>query len=175
MTAGQKKMYVQMEACWRRHASLMAIEVARAYDEDKNLVPLYILTDSDPIYDPVTPGFAYSANVDPAGDYASHLSIINDSKNPTGGNMIESGSTNVLFPMAFRYTIGNQVKLTIDNMSLFNITIYLNLSASNNPSDVIWDGTTSINSESTSVVEFNATRDARGSGLYAFAFLISVV
>lgn len=64
----------------------MALEVARAYDENKNLVPLYILTDDDPVYEPVSPGFIWSFdNYGESNNPNLVLSISNNAMNPTGG------------------------------------------------------------------------------------------
>lgn len=63
----------------------MALEVARAYDADKNLVPLYILTDGDQVYDPVTPGFEL-ISLTFENPYIPFNVIVN-SKNPTGGRL----------------------------------------------------------------------------------------
>ena len=71
----------------------MALEVARAYDENKNLVPLYILTDGDPVYDPVTPGFIYDMDNygdSPDTDANLTLNIMSDAMNPTGGTILDN-------------------------------------------------------------------------------------
>ena len=164
-----------MEACWRRHASLMAIEVARAYDEDKNLVPLYILTDSYPIYDPVTPGFVWESSADVSEVNTSHLVISANSKNPTGGDMNKSTSHYVMFTMKSSYDKNDHLKLSIENISTFNIIVYLSLCSSTSSSSLIWEGSTSVNAESTSLIEFNSAYDSAGTAFYAFSFLVSVV
>lgn len=174
MTAGQKKNVCSNGGVLGRHASLMAIEVARAYDEDKNLVPLYILTDSDPIYDPVTPGFVYGASADVSENYTSHLIITANSKNPTGGDMKGDSSDYVMFPLRFSYNKNDHVELSIENSSTFNIRVYLSLSASSSLS-VVWEGSISVNAGSTGLVEFDSIYDSTGPVLYAFAFLVSVV
>lgn len=69
----------------------MALEVARAYDENKNLVPLYILTDDDPVYEPVTPGFIWSFdNYGSSSNPNLVLNISNNAMNPTGGALTVS-------------------------------------------------------------------------------------
>ena len=56
----------------------MAFEVARAYDENKNLVPLYILTDGE--VPEVSPGF------DVTSQGGSTFIVTSYSSNPTGGS-----------------------------------------------------------------------------------------
>lgn len=63
----------------------MAYQVAQAYDENKNLVPLYVLTDGDPVYEPTTPGFELiPLSFD--NPYIPFNVIVN-SKNPVGGSL----------------------------------------------------------------------------------------
>lgn len=100
----------------------MALEVARAYDENKNLVPLYILTDDDPVYEPVSPGFVWSFdNYGSTNDPNVVLNISNNAMNPTGGALTVSSdyeemstgiSTNI-----------NNVSIRINNNSSFDIIV----------------------------------------------------
>lgn len=93
----------------------MALEVARAYDENKNLVPLYILTDNDPVYDPVTPGFLVTTDTaSPVSD--SKVYVTNNSMNPAGGQ-INNGND---IDMGRSY-INSSPNVTIINESNFDI------------------------------------------------------
>lgn len=94
----------------------MALEVARAYDENKNLVPLYILTDGDPVYDPVTPGFIVTSGNENTTDNIE-IYINNNAMNPTGGDM---GSVD--FDLNFLRANTNPVVVLINN-SNFKITV----------------------------------------------------
>ena len=97
----------------------MALEVAHAYDENKNLVPLYIVTDSDPVYEPTTPGFDYSVyNPD---NSTCTLIIISNSLNPTGGSLV-SEETNVSF---LNRLTSSDIKINISNQSGKNLYIVL--------------------------------------------------
>lgn len=73
------------EGTLRRRAFIMALEVAHAYDENKNLVPLYIVTDSDPVYEPTTPGF----ELIPLSFESPYIpfNVVVNSKNPVGGSL----------------------------------------------------------------------------------------
>ena len=73
------------EGTLRRRAFIMALEVAHAYDDNKNLVPLYIVTDSDPVYEPTTPGFELIP-LSFENPYIPFNVVVN-SKNPTGGGL----------------------------------------------------------------------------------------
>lgn len=106
----------------------MALEVARAYDADKNLVPLYILADGDPVYDPVTPGFTwvfdnYGETLNSPAELV--FSIISDAMNPTGGNVTLDGERS-LFTTAIWKTANPTVTLKIKNQTHFDIKISLN-------------------------------------------------
>ena len=93
----------------------MAIEVARAYDSDKNLVPLYILTDSDPIYDPVSPGFDTELQKND-----KLITVTASSKNPTGGNITVIGASN--FYASYKGVSGTW---KVINNSSFDIKVIL--------------------------------------------------
>ena len=70
----------------------MAFEVARAYNEDKNLVPLYVLTDGE--IPEVSPGFVASlSNVSSGDTITYYLSITNNSSNPAGGLVSKTGTS----------------------------------------------------------------------------------
>lgn len=56
----------------------MAYQVAQAYDENKNLVPLYVLTDGE--VPEVSPGFSATRN-------AAFIYIVATSTNPVGGDV----------------------------------------------------------------------------------------
>ena len=114
----------------------MALEVARAYDADKNLVPLYILTDGDPVYDPVTPGFTMSYNKtynndSPSSNEENYFNIIVTSTglNPTGGSISIPSDFYIWNKDGGNYVVFTaNVHFTILNTSKFNIECVLNLS-----------------------------------------------
>lgn len=152
----------------------MAIEVARAYDEDKNLVPLYILTDSDPIYDPVTPGFVYTAEADPSGSYTSRLTITSNSKNPTGGDMM-NGAGYISLPTAGAVSSASTVIVVIiENISTFSIRASVSMSALST-SSIRYSGTINLDSGSNQQIQFEIGTSTSRSGVYLRSFLISVV
>lgn len=125
----------------------MALEVARAYDSNKNLVPLYILTDSDPVYDPVTPGFEFNV-YSYSGEPVIDIVVINDSMNPTGGNMEASTTIEDL-----SYSLPNgstKIKLNCVNNSNFDILISINMSLYYRSSSA-YRKTNTINESSVSV------------------------
>ena len=96
----------------------MALEVARAYDADKNLVPLYILTDGDPVYDPVTPGFIVTGDTEsPVSD--SKVYVTNNAMNPTGGQI--NNGNDISLGQSYVNKNTNPV-ITIINESNFDIT-----------------------------------------------------
>lgn len=108
----------------------MAYQVAQAYDEDKNLVPLYILTDGE--VPEVSPGFsAIAAN--------ATVTITQTSTNPTGGTLdlgdmelikntwkIENLSQfTIKVSMSMLDNVGAQSStgsITIDSMSYSNLS-----------------------------------------------------
>lgn len=111
----------------------MALEVARAYDADKNLVPLYILTDGDQVYDPVTPGFTwafdnYGETLNSPADLV--FSIISDAMNPTGGNITLDGERHI-FTTDIWKTANPTVTLKINNQTPFDIKISLTCTIQN--------------------------------------------
>ena len=104
------------EGTLRRRAFIMALEVAHAYDDNKNLVPLYIVTDSDPVYEPTTPGFFVMGDTEsPVSD--SKVYVTNNAMNPTGGQ-INNGNDIRLG----RSYINTSPTITIINESNFDIT-----------------------------------------------------
>lgn len=151
----------------------MAIEAARAYDENKNLVPLYILTDSDPIYDPVTPGFVYSAEADSSGNYTSRLTITSNSKNPTGGDMM-GGDGYIYLPFNYNPNQNTAVIVIVENISNLDIRTTLSISV-NNDTAIVYSGTISLNSGSNQQIQFETNTPATSFGVYLRSFLISVV
>ena len=95
----------------------MAFEVARAYDENKNLVPLYILTDGE--VPEVTPGFtAVVSGVDKVGGKTIITVIIaQTSSNPSGG--LADSDVNESY---FSWDKDN-ITVKIYNNSDFNLTV----------------------------------------------------
>ena len=115
----------------------MAYQVAQAYDEDKNLVPLHILTDGE--VPEVSPGFsAIAAN--------ATVTITQTSTNPTGGTL-DLGTFDL---------INNTWR--IENLSQF--TIKVSMSMLNGSSTQSSTGSITINSMSYS----NLTWSPYGSG-----------
>lgn len=92
----------------------MAYQVAQAYDENKNLVPLYVLTDGE--VPEVSPGF--DALVNDEG-----ISITATSTNPTGG-LIELG----------KCFVPNDGQVTVYNMSDFLIKVSYTVDVTNGAS-----------------------------------------
>lgn len=91
----------------------MAYQVAQAYDEDKNLVPLYILTDGE--VPEVSPGFsAIAAN--------AIVTITQTSTNPTGGTL----------DLGELYTTSNTWR--IENLSQFTIKVSMSFVSSSSES-----------------------------------------
>lgn len=105
----------------------MALEVARAYDENKNLVPLYIATDSDPVYDPVTPGFIYQFDnyAESSTDVADLvLNVMANAMNPSGGELsIINEGTRISFTTEISETKNPTITLKINNQSNFDIKV----------------------------------------------------
>ena len=101
----------------------MALEIARAYDADKNLVPLYILTDGDPVYDPVTPGFIY--DIDNYGDSPDTdanltLNIMSDAMNPTGGTVLDD---TIQVHLSDSINGNSLVRVYINNQTSFDLKV----------------------------------------------------
>lgn len=109
----------------------MPYEVARAYDKDKNLVPLYVLYDGE--VPEVSPGFDVTAS-------SSNLILISsNSSNPTGGNFDkiygrDSASTG---------TTINTIK--IYNNSAFHINVVVGVSNSSAECDMQPNSNTVLN------------------------------
>ena len=91
----------------------MAFEVARAYDENKNLVPLYILTDGE--VPEVSPGFDVSASSNVDGNITIQITVT--SSNPTGGNAV------TLNPINFASSSQGTKTITIYNKTKYNLSI----------------------------------------------------
>lgn len=91
----------------------MAYQVAQAYDEDKNLVPLYILTDGE--VPEVSPGFDVSANSD--NDENITIQITATSSNPTGGNAVTPN------PVVYRPSTEGAATITIYNKTKYNLSV----------------------------------------------------
>lgn len=83
----------------------MAYQVAQAYDENKNLVPLYVLTDGE--VPEVSPGFEVSAT-----SY-DNIVITSNSSNPTGGN----------FESVYKRE-SSGLGTTIDNVNVINNSMF---------------------------------------------------
>ena len=99
----------------------MAFEVARAYDENKNLVPLYILTDGE--VPEVSPGFDAVVSSLKVVSQTTVITIVitSNSSNPTGGfvNTPQTGLAGSWNSRALRFII--------DNNSQFNIKVSGNI------------------------------------------------
>lgn len=99
----------------------MAFEVARAYDENKNLVPLYILTDGE--VPEVNPGFVALVSSFEVVSQTTVVTIVitSNSSNPTGGfvNTPQTGLYGSWNSRALRFII--------DNSSQFNIKVSGNI------------------------------------------------
>lgn len=95
----------------------MAFEVARAYDENKNLVPLYILTDGE--VPEVTPGFTtVVSGVDKVGGKTIITVIIaQTSSNPSGG--LADSDVNESYFSWYK----DNITVKIYNNSDFNLTV----------------------------------------------------
>lgn len=90
----------------------MAYQIAQAYDENKNLVPLYVLTDGE--VPEVSPGFEML--VVSASEWGNiEVSIVSNSTNPTGGVITDST------PISIR--ANGDINITVYNNSEFNIVV----------------------------------------------------
>lgn len=96
----------------------MALEVARAYDENKNLVPLYILTDGD--IPEVTPGFDFVVSYKSSTSY--DLTIVSNSSNPTGGVISKDVNLSIT-------NSGNNCTINVANDSDFNVSVSMDIIA----------------------------------------------
>lgn len=105
----------------------MALEVARAYDENKNLVPLYIATDSDPVYEPVTPGFIWTFdNYGSTNSPDLRLIITSNALNPTGGELDFNSSAYNNFTTNIDKSL-SIVHISVYNESGFDIIVNFNI------------------------------------------------
>lgn len=125
----------------------MALEVARAYDENKNLVPLYIATDSDPVYDPVTPGFAFGV-YSYSNEYDIDITIINNAMNPTGGDIPSTNIENLPYSVL---ASAKTVNINCVNNSNFDIMISINMVLYRRSSSSIYSTLTIVTESSLSV------------------------
>ena len=91
----------------------MAFEVARAYDENKNLVPLYILTDGE--VPEVSPGFDVSASSDAERNITIQITVT--SSNPTGGNVVTPN------PISYAPSSQNTKTITVYNKTKYNLSV----------------------------------------------------
>ena len=91
----------------------MALEVARAYDENKNLVPLYILTDGE--VPEVSPGFDISASSDTERNITIQITVT--SSNPTGGNAVTPT------PIGYAPSSQGTKTITIYNKTKYNLSV----------------------------------------------------
>lgn len=89
----------------------MAYQIAQAYDENKNLVPLYVLTDGE--VPEVSPGFEMLVVSSEWGNI--EVSIVSNSTNPTGGVITDST------PISIR--ANGDINITVYNNSEFNIVV----------------------------------------------------
>ena len=91
----------------------MAFEVARAYDENKNLVPLYVLTDGE--VPEVSPGFDVSASSDTERNITIQITVT--SSNPTGGNAVTPT------PISYASSTQGTKTITIYNKTKYNLSV----------------------------------------------------
>ena len=106
-----------------RRLNDMALEVAHAYDENKNLVPLYIVTDSDPVYEPTTPGFVYDMDNygdSPDTDANLTLNIMSNAMNPTGGTILDD---TIQIPLSDSINAHSLVRVYINNQTSFDLKV----------------------------------------------------
>lgn len=124
----------------------MAYQVAQAYDENKNLVPLYVLTDGE--VPEVSPGFNVTAtNYD-------NIIITAYSSNPTGGtveNVYERTSAGSIMYI-------NDVNVI--NNSIFRLNVVVSINAKSVQSE--------IEANSTHTFSFNRL------GVYGYSVDVSV-
>lgn len=91
----------------------MAYEIARAYDADKNLVPLYVLSDGE--LPEVSPGFAVSAVSDTERNIT--IQITATSSNPTGGNAVTLNS------ISYAPSSQSTKTITVYNKTKYNLSV----------------------------------------------------
>lgn len=106
----------------------MPYEVARAYDEDKNLVPLYVLYDGE--VPEVSPGFDFSLTS--INSKTFNLFVTNTSTNPVGGTVTISSSVDGA-------DSGETGTFTLYNNSDFTISVALSALMSNGDKTVFYD------------------------------------
>ena len=108
----------------------MPMVVAKAMDDNKNLVPLYVAVDGDDFpYDPVTPGFIMTVF---KGSYTSEykggqIVISTNSKNPTGGNITIPSDNNLCKGGGSASYNGLSIDSIIYNDTNYTINVYLKL------------------------------------------------
>lgn len=95
----------------------MAYQVAQAYDEDKNLVPLYILTDGE--VPEVSPGFDVVTSGNADTEFTTVITA--NSSNPTGGSVTSSGSVQV--------RLGDDHEITVYNNTVFGLRLIISFSS----------------------------------------------
>ena len=106
----------------------MPYEVARAYDENKNLVPLYVLYDGE--VPEVSPGFDFSlASINST---TFNLFVTNTSTNPVGGTVTISSSVDGA-------DSGETGTFTLYNNSDFTISVALSALMSNGDKTSFYD------------------------------------
>ena len=133
----------------------MAYEIARAYDSDKNLVPLYVMSDGE-IWNnyPETPNAFKIINVglegNPNENQTLIVSITSDAMNPVGGQTIE----NLEYPMfkqtSYSWNTGITAKIKIINDLNFNLRCSFTLTFNRGTStggNWDWDVSPTNNSE----------------------------
>ena len=144
----------------------MAFEVARAYDENKNLVPLYILTDGE--VPEVSPGFDFTVNS--SNETTFTVYVVNESTNPTGGVV-----TVIMDEDSIRIDNDASGTFTVYNHSIFTISVSLSVvrksgSASGGLSDI----TVTSGNPSTITPNQSAVYNFRSSYLQFVTYLYSV-
>lgn len=100
----------------------MAYQIAQAYDENKNLVPLYVLTDGE--VPEVSPGFDVTAT-----SY-DNVVVTATSSNPVGGAFEDVYTVN---GGSLGYTVS---KVTVNNNSPFKIKVVVIVDSQHGESEI---------------------------------------
>lgn len=105
----------------------MALEVAHVYDENSNLVPLYIITNSDPVFEPEIPGFSILVN-----DSGQSVIISASSPRPLGGELTPSNG--ILIRTADTYGSNwADIDVSISNNSSYNLRVVVDFIITGDP------------------------------------------
>ena len=127
----------------------MAFEVARAYDENKNLVPLYILTDGE--VPEVSPGFDFVVSYKSSTSY--DLTIVSNSSNPTGGVISKDVNLSIT-------NSGNNCTINVANDSDFNVSVSMDiiagLTGNERSRPIVTELPITINSKSSASIVFES-------------------